>query len=232
VRELARWCGYLPLAIRAAAARLVARPHLSVEQVTGEIAAVRQSPRVFEITTQEGIVTAVMQSSYDHLDPGTGTATDLIEWLAAASLLEETEPGRWQFHNLTRAHARDTAAAVDSDDERAAATGRVIEYYLRASAAADLLILPGRLRIAAAFSLPVRCPRLPGSRRGAGLGRRRAAQPARRPGNRRCPAAAPGRLAIRRHPLGLVQPPPRLPGMASFVRKGRRVRAGLRGCTR
>jgi 23S rRNA A1618 N6-methylase RlmF len=31
----------------------------------------------------------------------------------------------------------------------------VIDYYLRGSAAADLLVLPGRLQIAAAFGLPL-----------------------------------------------------------------------------
>lgn len=184
--ELARCCGHLPLAIRAAAARLALRPHLDVGQVTRELTAAQVSLHAFEIPSQEGIVTTAMQASYDDLDPdaarayrllslhpgqdftasaaaalldaGDGQAGHMITVLAAASLLEETSPGRWRFHDLIRAHARQMTAARDSDDERAAATGRVIDYYLRASAAADLLILPGRLRIAAAFGLPVRCP--------------------------------------------------------------------------
>jgi tetratricopeptide (TPR) repeat protein len=131
---------------------------------------------------QEGVVTAVMPASYDALNPdtarayrllslhtgpdfsvgaaaalldtGADTAGRLIDALDGASLLTETAAGRWGYHDLTRGHAREMAGRTDSAAERQAAIGRVIEYYLRASAAADLLVLPGRWRIAPAYGLP------------------------------------------------------------------------------
>jgi hypothetical protein len=178
--ELARGCGQLPLAIRAAAARLSIRPHLRIEQVTSELAAARHRLHVLDTPDQERFVTAAMQTSYDDLDDAaarayrllslhtgpdftaaaalldtdTSTAGHLIAALSGASLLEETSPGRWGFHDLTGEHARETALRLDTARDRDAAAGRVIEHYLRASAAADLLVLPGRWRIAPAFGLP------------------------------------------------------------------------------
>ena len=180
--ELARGCGQLPLAIRAAAARLATRPHLRIEQVTSELAAARHRLHVLDTPDQERFVTAAMQTSYDDLDEATArayrllslhtgpdftagaaaalldtdtsTAGELIAALSDASLLEETSPGRWGFHDLTGEHARETALRLDTAQERDAAAGRVIEHYLRASAAADLLVLPGRWRIAPAYGLP------------------------------------------------------------------------------
>jgi hypothetical protein len=178
---LARCCGHLPLAIRAAAARLVIRPHLPVGQVTRELDDARSRLHVLDTPDEE--VTAAMQTSYDDLSPeaarayrllatcpgpsftqqaaaalldtDTATAAGLIGTLTGASLLEETSPGRWRYHDLTGEHARQLAVSTDTAGERVAAIARVTDYYLRGSAAADLLILPGRLRIAAAFALPV-----------------------------------------------------------------------------
>jgi tetratricopeptide (TPR) repeat protein len=182
---LAASCGRLPLAIRVAAARLAARPHLQIEQLTSELTATRHRLPLLDtpdITDQEGFVTAVMATSYDDLHPdtarayrllslhtgpdfttqagaalldtSTGTAGQLITVLAEASLLTETAPDRWGYHDLTREHARETARLLDPAADQEAAVGRVIEYYLRASAAADLLVLPGRWRTAPAFGLP------------------------------------------------------------------------------
>jgi tetratricopeptide (TPR) repeat protein len=92
------------------------------------------------------------------LDADEPAAGQLAVALATASLLEETAPGRWRYHDLAREHAASLAAQDDTAAERKAATARVIDYYLRGSAAADLLVLPGRLRIAAAFGLPILNP--------------------------------------------------------------------------
>lgn len=92
------------------------------------------------------------------LDADEPAAEQLAVALAAARLIEETAPGRWRYHDLVREHAAGLAAQDDTAAERKAATARVIDYYLRGSAAADLLVLPGRLRIAAAFGLPILNP--------------------------------------------------------------------------
>jgi tetratricopeptide (TPR) repeat protein len=184
LEDLARLCGLLPLTIRAASARLAARPRLPITQVTAELAATRD--KLYLLDNQEGTIRAVMDTSYEALDsraarayrllslaPGpdftagaaaalldtiTAEAEELVEVLAAASLLEETAPGRWTFHDLTRDHARHQADAAESAGERNAAMARGIDWYLRAAAAADLVVLPGRMRTAPAFALPRQRP--------------------------------------------------------------------------
>jgi tetratricopeptide (TPR) repeat protein len=87
------------------------------------------------------------------LDTDPADAGRLIAVLAGAGLLALASPGRW---HLAAEASQHTPGPEGIPGERAAATARIIEYYLRASAAADLLINPGRLRIAAAFALPSR----------------------------------------------------------------------------
>lgn len=183
---LAGYCGHLPLAVRAAAARLAARPALAATAVVADLAAARSRLSTLDTPALEIPVTASLDASYRALDTDTARAYRLLATipgpdvtvpaaaalldadetaaeqlavtLAAASLLEETAPGRWRYHDLVREHAASLAAQHDTEAERNAATARVIDYYLRGSAAADLLVLPGRLRIAAAFGLPIRNP--------------------------------------------------------------------------
>ena len=183
---LAGYCGHLPLAVRAAAARLAARPALAAAAVVADLAAARSRLTALDSPALEISVTASLDASYLALDPGTACAYRLLATcpgtdvtvpaaaalldadepaaeqlavaLAAASLMEETAPGRWRYHDLVREHAASLAAQHDTAAERSAATARVIDYYLRGSAAADLLVLPGRLRIAAAFGLPILNP--------------------------------------------------------------------------
>jgi tetratricopeptide (TPR) repeat protein len=183
---LAGYCGHLPLAVRAAAARLAARPTLAATAVVADLAAARSRLTALDTTALEISVTTSLDASYRALDAGTARAYRLLATcpgtdvtvpaaaalldadepaaeqlavtLAAASLLEETAPGRWRYHDLVREHAASLAAQHDTSAERNAATARVIDYYLRGSAAADLLVLPGRLRIASAFGLPIRNP--------------------------------------------------------------------------
>jgi tetratricopeptide (TPR) repeat protein len=167
---LSGYCGHLPLAVRAVA----------------DLAAARSRLTALDTPALEISVTASLDASYTALDPGTARAYRLMATnpgpdvtvpaaaalldadepaaeqlavaLAAASLIEETAPGRWRYHHLVREHAAGLAAQDDTAAERKAATARVIDYYLRGSAAADLLVLPGRLRIAAAFGLPILNP--------------------------------------------------------------------------
>lgn len=92
------------------------------------------------------------------LDADEPDAEQFIAALATASLLEETAPGRWRYQNHAREHALDLADRHEIEAGLDAAAARVVDYYLRGSAAADLLVLPGRLRIAAAFGLPALNP--------------------------------------------------------------------------
>src|SRR5262249_38185600 len=75
-------------------------------------------------------------------------------------LLAEPAPGRFQLHDLLREHARALAAA-DDPAESAAATGRVLDYYLHTAAAANRLIARRPpAAIPAAASLPAAGPEL------------------------------------------------------------------------
>ena len=74
-------------------------------------------------------------------------AADLVEGLVDVSLLGERQPERYRFHDLVRLHARTKAEEVDPDGEREAAFARLADWYLRTAVAADLRLLPGRVRL-------------------------------------------------------------------------------------
>jgi tetratricopeptide (TPR) repeat protein len=92
------------------------------------------------------------------LDTGAAAAAEQIASLVEEGLLAGTAPGRWHFPGTTRELAREAALTEDTPSDRAAATARVIQYYLGALAAADLQIEPGPPRIAAAFAISMLNP--------------------------------------------------------------------------
>jgi tetratricopeptide (TPR) repeat protein/transcriptional regulator with XRE-family HTH domain len=91
--ELARLCGYLPLALRVAGARLAARPHWRVAQLVGRLADERQ--RLDELAFGDLAVRASLGLSYRALEPaaqvlfrrlGSLEAPEVAAWVAAALL--------------------------------------------------------------------------------------------------------------------------------------------------
>jgi tetratricopeptide (TPR) repeat protein len=64
--------------------------------------------------------------------------------LARAHLVTEHSPGRFTFHDLLRAYAAELAGSVDTEADRRAALGRVLDHYLHSAHAAALLLQPGR----------------------------------------------------------------------------------------
>jgi tetratricopeptide (TPR) repeat protein len=161
VAETARLCGYLPLAIRLAAARLEHHPARTVSDLAREIASARNEPTAME--AEDVSVAAAFDLSYQDLTPGQqrmfrrlglhpGTDIDVhaaaalddaqvaeagrdIEALYDQNLLTEPVHGRYRMHDLIREHAR-SLAAVDPVPERLAAIDRLLEYYLRCVRAA------------------------------------------------------------------------------------------------
>ncbi len=71
-------------------------------------------------------------------------ARSLLNQLAAAHLIAEHAPARYTFHDLLRVYATDLAHATESDEERHAATGRVLDHYLHTAHTAALLLDPAR----------------------------------------------------------------------------------------
>jgi tetratricopeptide (TPR) repeat protein/transcriptional regulator with XRE-family HTH domain len=91
--ELARLCGYLPLALRVAGARLAARPHWRLAQLVERLADERQ--RLDELAHGHLAVRASLALSFQALEPaarvlfgrlGLLQAPDVAGWVAAALL--------------------------------------------------------------------------------------------------------------------------------------------------
>lgn len=163
--ELADLCGGLPLALSVAAARLAARPALSVSRVVAELAG--ESGRLGALAVPDGgSVRATFDLSYRSLDPATAALYRRLAWhpgrdfgpdLAAAlaqgaaglerlldaNLLQEIDQDRFRFHVLVRLHARQQADA----DELGAARLTLLEWCLAAAAAADGILTPYRRRL-------------------------------------------------------------------------------------
>jgi tetratricopeptide (TPR) repeat protein len=157
VAELVELCGRLPLAIRIAAARLRSHPTWQVSHLVERLR--DQQHRLGELEAGQRSVTAALDLSYQHLSvdeqqayrllgrhPGpdfdthaTAALLDstllhagrVLDQLLEAHLLQEPTPGRYRFHDLTRAHAAHTAAPA-----RDAALGRLLDYYRHTAAAA------------------------------------------------------------------------------------------------
>jgi DNA-binding SARP family transcriptional activator/tetratricopeptide (TPR) repeat protein len=71
-------------------------------------------------------------------------AAGLLAELARANMITEHTPGRYGFHDLLRAYATDLASSVDPDDERRAATTRLLDHYTHTAHTAVRLLDPIR----------------------------------------------------------------------------------------
>ncbi|MCP2352858.1 AfsR/SARP family transcriptional regulator [Nonomuraea roseoviolacea] len=144
-RELARLCGYLPLALRIAAAAIVAAPGRDIAGQARRLTRARL-PILALHDDPHAAVRGAFDLSYRRLDPpsrrlfrllgllpwpaftrseaaaligaGAEAADRLLSRLSAAHLIEECGPGRYTFHDLIREYARERAAAEDSPAAR------------------------------------------------------------------------------------------------------------------
>ncbi|MEV0298754.1 BTAD domain-containing putative transcriptional regulator [Nocardia sp. NPDC050710] len=166
VLDVLRLCGFLPLAVRIAAARLHHRPRWSVAYLASRLR--DQQHRLAELSTADRGVAAAFALSYEYLTPdqqrvfrllglhpgrdidprATAALADIsdraaeehLEELLDAHMSAQHEPGRYTQHDLLREFARATAAATEPLADREAATTRLFEHYLyHARAAVDLL---------------------------------------------------------------------------------------------
>ncbi|HUR07593.1 MAG TPA: tetratricopeptide repeat protein, partial [Nonomuraea sp.] len=173
VLDVLQLCGFLPLAVRIAAARLHHRPRWTVEYLAGRLRDERR--RLAELSTSDRGVAAAFTLSYQHLDaerqqmfrslgmhPGrdadahaaaalagvpVADAEMLLEDLLDAHVLAQHEPGRYTFHDLLREHARATASAEETADAWHDALTRLFDHYRGTTAAAIRLLYPfGKLR--------------------------------------------------------------------------------------
>jgi len=161
VGQLARLCGYLPLAIGMLASQLRHHPAWSAGQLAAELATARD--RLALMHAENLSVAAAFGLSYADLTPspqrlfrrlGLVPGADFDAYAAAAldgtgldqarrcldelydqHLVAEPAPGRYQLHDLLREHARALAAA-DNPAESDAAADRLVDYYLHTALAA------------------------------------------------------------------------------------------------
>ncbi|MEU0563643.1 BTAD domain-containing putative transcriptional regulator [Dactylosporangium sp. NPDC006015] len=73
----------------------------------------------------------------------------LLADLTRAHLLTEHSPGRYAMHDLLRTYAAELTGRCDSDTERAAAVGRLLDHYVYCGQAAALRLEPHWIRLVA-----------------------------------------------------------------------------------
>jgi tetratricopeptide (TPR) repeat protein/transcriptional regulator with XRE-family HTH domain len=161
VAQLAKLCGYLPLALGMAGRQLAHHPAWTPAGLAGDLAAARD--RLELMAAEDLSVAAAFGLSYQDLDVaqqrlfrrlGLHPGPDIDAYAAAAldgttlnvarrglealydqHLITEPARGRYRFHDLIREHARALADAEDPAARDAAAT-RLLDYYLHTARAA------------------------------------------------------------------------------------------------
>jgi DNA-binding SARP family transcriptional activator/Tfp pilus assembly protein PilF len=169
--ELCRLCGYLPLALRIAAANLAggggsiaryvadlsAGDRLAALEVGGdEQAAVRAAfgrsyaalpdpaQRMFRLLALAPGPDADLHAAAALAGTTTGRARPLLDRLVSAHLVDERRPGRFSYHDLLRLYATDLVDATD----RRAALERLLDFYVQTAHRAALLLFPQRDAVA------------------------------------------------------------------------------------
>jgi tetratricopeptide (TPR) repeat protein len=162
--EIARLCGYLPLAIGMLARQLRHHPARNGAELAADLAAARD--RLAVMRAENLSVAAAFDLSYSDLSEaqqrlfrrlGLTSGADIDAYAVAAlddtslesargqldelydhHLITEPAPGRYMLHDLLREYARALAAAADDDDtEVHSAAGRLLNYYAHVAAAAS-----------------------------------------------------------------------------------------------
>jgi tetratricopeptide (TPR) repeat protein/DNA-binding XRE family transcriptional regulator len=160
--EIARLCGYLPLAIGMLARKLKHHPARTGEELAGELAAARD--RLAVMRSENLSVAAAFDLSFADLaadqqrlfrrlglapgpdidayaaaaldDVSVGAASDRLDELYDHHLITEPAAGRYLLHDLLREYALALADDDDPADSRAA-VGRLVNYYAHTAAAAS-----------------------------------------------------------------------------------------------
>ncbi len=176
-RQLVELCGYLPLALRIAAARLVMSPEWTVEELVAELSDDSHRLSLLDLPDAGVGVRRALDVSYRSLAPELAialraaglvpgrwvsphavaaicetdvpTAGSRLSDLAGAHLLEEPWTGGFVLHDLVRLFVREVAGDPSS---RKAALHALMRYYLAACDHARRLIRPSKDGLA--FAVP------------------------------------------------------------------------------
>lgn len=182
VDELVRLCGYLPLALRIASARLCQRPHWSVRKMADLLR--DESRRMRELRSGELSVAAALTLSFRSMSedtrtafhllaahPGSSLAVDsaaallgtgvdeageILEHLLDVQLLRQRDRDRYTFHDLVRSFARSLSGGGDGvpEETRQESAERLLRHLLWSSEHACGQLFPQR----AAYPVPLPDP--------------------------------------------------------------------------
>lgn len=164
VDDIVACCARLPLALAIVASRAVTHPSFPLAAFAAGLRAAEDRLDQLADLDPASDVRAVFSWSYRQLSPDAarlfrllglhpgpdtsaaaaaslaavpvGTARRLLNELTRAHLVIEACPGRFTFHDLLRAYAGELAEAAESDADRHAALGRMLDHYLHAAHAA------------------------------------------------------------------------------------------------
>ncbi|MFI7546994.1 BTAD domain-containing putative transcriptional regulator [Actinoplanes sp. NPDC049599] len=165
-------CARLPLALAIVAARAAVYPEQSLTALATDLREAAGGLDAFVGENPANDARAVLSWSYARLGPAAARlfrllglhrrpdiatpaaaslagvpvaeARRLLRELTSAHLVEEATPGRFGFHDLLRAYAREQTLAVDSDAERRHAVLRLLDHYLHTAWLADRTLYPYR----------------------------------------------------------------------------------------
>ena len=177
LRELAKLCARLPLALRIAAERAISRPWTAMGDL---IADLRDESGLWDALTAEDddesdAVRTVFAWSYRALPPDAGrlfrflglhpgpdfctaaaaaigglrpaTTRRLLDTLVGAHLLEQVDLDRFQFHDLLRLYALDQARTEEPSEIYLEAVRRIVLWYLHSLRHAMAFLAPEAARL-------------------------------------------------------------------------------------
>lgn len=182
VEEIIQLCGRLPLALAIVAARAAAHSDFTLASIannlrrtwgrldafaTAGVAAdartvfswsyrrlTPQACRLFRLLPLQPAADITVAASASLLGDTPETANRLMAELTSTALITEHQPGRYAFHELTRAYAVELSDSTDTDTDRHEALARLLDHYLHSSYAAQVELKPHREPIAPSPPLP------------------------------------------------------------------------------
>ncbi|WP_203998647.1 AfsR/SARP family transcriptional regulator [Micromonospora lutea] len=156
--EIARRCGYLPLAIRLVGSRLANRHTWRLADLSARLAVTELA--LANIGTGDRSVASAFDASYEPLNEASkrvfrllglhagyygltmvaamtglscAKAVHILDDLVDRHLVEESENGRYRMHDLVRQYSRDKCLQTDSEDARAVALASLLDQVMHLS---------------------------------------------------------------------------------------------------